>query len=140
MATLALEEVLPFHAGARAPTAHLAPAAVERINALLTESQQLLFDLERADLLLGKALKPLYTAIKQGDRKGIRSLLAPDFEATVPTVPKDVGDAKRDVTYRFATDSSAGKRLDSSGFLSWIGDLHDQFKNCLLYTSPSPRD
>ena len=95
---------------------------------LTLEQRQLLFDLERADLLLGKALKPLYTAIKQGDREGIRSLLAPGFEAAVPTVPKGVGDAKRDITYRFATDSSARKRIDSSGFLSWIGDLHDQFE------------
>ena len=95
---------------------------------LTLEQRQLLFDLERADLLLGKALKSLYTSIKEGDRQALRLLLAPDFQAAVPSLSEADSGAKHSATYRFAIDSSPRNNIDSSGFLSWIADLRDQFE------------
>ncbi|MBB74043.1 MAG: hypothetical protein CMJ75_05955 [Planctomycetaceae bacterium] len=95
---------------------------------LTLEQRQLLFDLERADLLLGKALKPLYKAIKQGDQQAIHLLLAPDFQAAVPALPEGAADVKRGTTYQFVADASPQNNIDSPGFLSWIANLHSQFE------------
>jgi len=54
----------------------------------LTDAQRLeLFDLERADYLLGIALRPFHAAIATGDEAGIRAAVAEDFSGRLATPP-----------------------------------------------------
>ena len=96
---------------------------------LTLEQRQLLFDLERADLLLGKPLKPLYTAIKRGDQQAIRLMLAPDFTASLPVINTfSSAETPPATAYRYVPVEPDPRIVDCDGFLSWLSGLHEHFE------------
>ena len=104
----------------------------------LNEEQRLkLFDLERADLRLGKALKPLLTAMKEGDEAAIRRALAADFVGELSFFSQQPTSPQPNTSYQLA-------RLDtklvrgSDAFVEWVRQLETHFE--VIKTVSFPRD
>ena len=58
---------------------------------------------------------------------------------SINTVSSYSRDLKKLSTYLQNIGISSYKNIDENTCSGWVGDLY-QHKNCLLYTSPSPRD
>jgi hypothetical protein len=66
-----------------------AEPVVDPERSYLTDEQRLeLFDLERSDLLLGRALRPFNGAIRSGDTAAVRVALADGFEGVLAELPE----------------------------------------------------
>ncbi len=94
----------------------------------LTDEQRVrLFDLERADLLLGRALKPWTEAIRAKDRERIGAALASSFEGRCPIVPSGVERrAGGGLVFGHARLEGADAKTAET-FLAWIMDLTSRF-------------
>lgn len=92
---------------------------------LTAERRQELFDLERADLLLGRALRPFLEAVRTGDEAGVRAALADGFKGTVPNLAP--GPASTDASGTYRLDSLApSPAVDAAGMVAWLRALRAQ--------------
>lgn len=93
---------------------------------LTEDERRLLFDVERADLLLGHALKPFYAGIRSADRDALARLFATDFRASVFEMPDRVAitPGKPYTTVRLED----GHDADRDAFLDWLVALRARFE------------
>ncbi len=92
---------------------------------LTAQQRQDLFDLERADLLLGRALKPFLKAVREGDEAGIRACLDTDFQGTVPDLA--AAPVHADVGGSYGIESlTKTTAVDADGFVQWLAALRGQ--------------
>ncbi len=105
-----------------------ADVAVDPAISYLTPEKRLeLFDLERADLLLGRCLKSFQNGIKTGDERLIRLALAPDFRARLPSLEPDAEHvpAGEFLDYRILEGRAD---VDADGFVRWAKELVQRFR------------
>lgn len=93
---------------------------------LSDEKRLELFDLERADLLLSRSLKPFLAGIKAGDEAQIREALAPGFQARVPELPPGA-EGPEEGKFLHHEILEGRTELDGSGFVRWLLDLTMRF-------------
>ena len=95
----------------------------------LNDQQRIkIFDLEHANLRLGKALGPLNAAIVGRDQAKLEQILAVDFSATVPS-PSSWTDLPRDGARDFEfLRLASGEDRDRAGFVDWVDQLKSVFK------------
>lgn len=102
-----------------------AEPTVDPERSYLTDEQRLeLFDLERADVLLGRALKPFTAAVTGADEAGIRGELADGFKAHVPEVPALTATGDQPCGLRKV---ESFRELDADGFVAWAKGLGEHF-------------
>lgn len=94
---------------------------------LTAEERRLLFDVERADLLLGHALKPFYAGIKAGDREAVARLLAADFGGQFPELPAAMETVDSGKPYGLLRLDTAGGAVGGS-FPDWLENLRGRFE------------
>jgi len=91
----------------------------------LTDEERLeLFDLERADYLLGMALKAFHEGIRHADEAALLAILADDFRATLVEPPAETS-VERGV-HRSGKLEPADT-TDRDGFLAWARSLCTAF-------------
>lgn len=114
-------------------------AGIQDKESYLNEKQRVrLFDLEHANLRLGKALGPMTAAISGCDQGSLEKVLASDFSAKVPSAT-DWADlpADKENDFRFVQLAS-DQQVDRAGFVEWVEKLKSAFKK--IETVSFPRD
>lgn len=90
-----------------------------------------LFDLERADLLLARALAPLKKALMEGDEAVFRAQLAAGFEAHLPQLPPEGVLQHAGEPYGFATlqhaEVEGRQALDAEQAWAWFQQVREAF-------------
>ncbi len=92
---------------------------------LSEEGRRVLFDIERADLLLGRALEPVSAAIRAGHEAPLRAALGPGFAGRLPPLPGPA-DWTAEGSFRW-THLSEPAEVDTAGLLAWLGRMRGRF-------------